>query len=79
MFMDLTQTVTEEQRPGWLIFVASTAFLFHVAMIIVRCLYITSVIEKHLTIYGRSQKKGNVVYRNTIASFCSTVRSSPVV
>ena len=37
---------------GWLIFVASTALLYHIAMIIVRCLYINSVIEKHLTIYG---------------------------
>ena len=37
---------------GWLIFVASTALLYHIAMIIVRCLYIASVIEKHLTIYG---------------------------
>ena len=37
---------------GWLIFVASTALLYHIAMIIVRCLYIKSVIEKHLTTYG---------------------------
>ena len=37
---------------GWLIFVASTAFLFHIAMIIVCCLYIASVIEKNLTRYG---------------------------
>ena len=37
---------------GWLIFVASTALLYHIAMIIVRCLYIKSVIEKHLTVYG---------------------------
>ena len=37
---------------GWLIFAASTALLYHIAMIIVRCLYIASVIEKHLTIYG---------------------------
>ena len=33
---------------GWLIFVASTAFLFHIVMIIIRHLNITSVIEKHL-------------------------------
>ena len=37
---------------GWLIFAASIALLYHIAMIIVRCLYINSVIEKHLTIYG---------------------------
>ena len=37
---------------GWLIFVASTALLYHIAMIIVRCLYMYSVIEKHLTMYG---------------------------
>ena len=37
---------------GWLIFAASTALLCHIAMIIVRCLYIASFIGKHLTIYG---------------------------
>ena len=37
---------------GWLIFVASTALLYHIAMIIVRILYMASVIDKYLTTYG---------------------------
>ena len=37
---------------GWLIFVAFTALVYHIAMIIVRCLYMASVIEKYLTKYG---------------------------
>ena len=37
---------------GWLIFVASAAMLCHIAMFIVRSLYMGSVIERHLRIYG---------------------------
>ena len=37
---------------GWLIFVAAGAILCHIVMITVRILYITSVIEKHLKLYG---------------------------
>ena len=62
----------------WLIFVASTAFLFHVAMIIVRCLYITSVIEKHLTIYGvivsaHDYKNMFIVIYNGMQAMCITM------
>ena len=37
---------------GWLIFVAAGAILCHIVMITVCILYITSVIEKHLKLYG---------------------------
>ena len=36
---------------GWLIFVACASLIYHIAMIIVRILYMTSTIEKHLKIY----------------------------
>ena len=37
---------------GWLVFVASAAIIFHIVMIIVLVLYLTSVIEMHHGIYG---------------------------
>ena len=36
----------------WLIIVASVTIIYHIAMIIVRILYIASVLKKHLRIYG---------------------------
>ena len=37
---------------GWLIFVACAAIIYHIATIIVRILYMTSVIEKHHQTYA---------------------------
>ena len=63
---------------GWLIFVASTALLYHTAMIIVRCLYINSVIEKHLTIYrvivsAHDYKDMFIVIYNGMQAMCITM------
>ena len=37
---------------GWVLFVGSAAILFHVSMIIVRILYLASVVEKYIKPYG---------------------------